>query len=698
MTVLLGKEANSAAPWMGSLIGIICLTAQPGCNQLLGLTDPSPWVDAGSATGFQTPPTSSETQVSTADVGTATSTTHPGSATATSESDDGRSPSTRAGGDTDQSPRSGESVGVGSTHPSTSAGDGSTSVSTPTSGGASDLGISDLGVSHLGVSHEPDGGSPRACIPEATHCSQNTLQECDEEGQWQERDCLEESRVCLLADPASGRYDCGGECGTGERLCRETNVLAVCDNNGRWIEETCASECDTAELACLGCTSGDGQCPSGCSSPSDEDCPKAPGEACTRSDDCSTEHCEDGVCCNTECGAACHACNTGGSVGSCEELPFAADVDNCGSCAAPCSDAHILAACSGGQCTGTCVGIWADCNLDKRSDGCETRLDTVEDCGECQASCSTNHVAAACTDGECGGACLGDWDDCNADKRSDGCETDLSSPSDCGGCEQACSNNHLTPSCVDGTCAGTCAAGWGDCNTNKRSDGCETNTNSTAAHCGQCSQACSTEHVQGVGCAAGQCTGTCQTPWLDCDDDLRENGCETNGSINADHCGGCDVVCPYGLCASSQCKATRWGFSSSTTTSNRGGNSLQGMLITIAADTDLVALAIDTVTVGAHVRLGLYTSSSGAPQTLVAQTAELVTVNGITEGRVSTTPVASGDYWIYFLADATVTVRATASTTSWWFTTYTYGSLPTNAPAMTGATTSVLAMQAVTAP
>ena len=36
-----------------------------------------------------------------------------------------------------------------------------------------------------------------------------------------------------------------------------------------------------------------------------------------------------------------------------------------------------------------------------------------------------------------------------------------------------CSANHIAPACGGGTCNGTCAAGFADCNGNKQSDGCE---------------------------------------------------------------------------------------------------------------------------------------------------------------------------------------------------------------------------------
>ena len=63
-------------------------------------------------------------------------------------------------------------------------------------------------------------------------------------------------------------------------------------------------------------------------------------------------------------------------------------------------------------------------------------------------------------------------------------------------------------------------------------------------HCGACGQGCNTltRNAEGQTCAQGTCNYTsCQGGFLDCDEN-RENGCET--AVDADHCGGCDEICP----------------------------------------------------------------------------------------------------------------------------------------------------------
>lgn len=50
----------------------------------------------------------------------------------------------------------------------------------------------------------------------------------------------------------------------------------------------------------------------------------------------------------------------------------------------------------------------------------------------------------------------------------------VNSVQNCGGCAIACSTNHIAPTCTAGACDGVCAAGYSDCDGDKRTNGCET--------------------------------------------------------------------------------------------------------------------------------------------------------------------------------------------------------------------------------
>ena len=103
----------------------------------------------------------------------------------------------------------------------------------------------------------------------------------------------------------------------------------------------------------------------------------------------------------------------------------------------------------------------------------------AESCGSCGITCSSNNVTPLCSGGVCSGPCLNGFSDCNNNKATDGCESNtLSDSSNCGSCGSPCSSNHVTPSCTGGQCQGTCQAGWGNCDGDLRSNGCETDTTS----------------------------------------------------------------------------------------------------------------------------------------------------------------------------------------------------------------------------
>ena len=114
----------------------------------------------------------------------------------------------------------------------------------------------------------------------------------------------------------------------------------------------------------------------------------------------------------------------------------------------------------------------------------------------------------------------------------------------------------------------------------------------------------------------------------------------------------------------------------------------------------------DVGDVPVHVYIALYTSSGGAtpgPATLVAQTAQLTTVNGITEGLITPQKaIAAGSYFLVIKGDSPYHVQneGASTTTSVWYNTSAISFAPFSG-ALSGlgtATVPVLDLYAVTVP
>jgi hypothetical protein len=110
-------------------------------------------------------------------------------------------------------------------------------------------------------------------------------------------------------------------------------------------------------------------------------------------------------------------------------------------------------------------------------------------------------------------------------------------------------------SCAGGVCNGACATGYADCNANKQTDGCETETLSNANACGGCSNNCSSNHMQTRTCSAGSCNGSCATGFDDCNNDKLTDGCEADVRYDENNCGACGDPCADGeSCVQGTCQ------------------------------------------------------------------------------------------------------------------------------------------------
>jgi len=178
---------------------------------------------------------------------------------------------------------------------------------------------------------------------------------------------------------------------------------------------------------------------------------------------------------------------------------------------------------SGGY--GNCATGYYDCDADA-SNGCEINLsDDPLNCGGCGIVCSADNASSTCLAGQCAVAsCEAGFDDCDLNPAN-GCEVELNSLDDCGGCGQVCGFENASALCDSGSCEfEACNAGFDDCN-NSAVDGCEINTDSNLSHCGGCGQVCALTNAQ-TQCSAGACElAACLNGWVDLNGNPAD-GCE----------------------------------------------------------------------------------------------------------------------------------------------------------------------------
>jgi hypothetical protein len=414
------------------------------------------------------------------------------------------------------------------------------------------------------------------------------------------------SGSCGCATCSSGTADCDGNSGNG---C-ETNTQTSVNNCG-----ACGTVCSPAHgtpscgggTCSIACSGGWGNCDgnaqtNGCETQLNTltNCGNC-GTSCSlanASASCSTGSCQF-VSCNSGFG------NCDGNNGNGCETNTQGSVSNCGACGTVCSNAHGTPSCGAGACSIVCSGGWGNCDGNAQTNGCETQLNTLTNCGTCGTGCSLPNATTSCSTGSCQFvSCSSGFGNCDG-STGNGCETSLNTVSNCGACGTSCSNAHGSTSCGASGCAPVCSGGWGDCNGNPNDgcetslttltncascgtacnlpnaasscstgscqiascnvgfgncdgsagNGCETNLN-TVSNCGSCGLSCSGANGT-PSCSSGICAIACSPGWGNCDGNAQLNGCETNLNNNNAHCGTCAIACgPTQTCVSGVCQSS----------------------------------------------------------------------------------------------------------------------------------------------
>ena len=208
----------------------------------------------------------------------------------------------------------------------------------------------------------------------------------------------------------------------------------------------------------------------------------------------------------------------------------------------------------------TCATGYKDCN-GTPGDGCEIDTRTsAQNCGACGAACSSANGTASCSAGACSIACNAGFDNCDNDARTNGCELNVNtSVQNCGSCAAICSSSNGTATCGNGTCGITCNSGFLNCDNDAKTNGCEININTSLQNCGSCGSACSSSNGT-ANCSSGNCTINCNSGFGNCDNNARSNGCEANFATSTANCGSCGAGCSSAngtaTCSNSTCSIT----------------------------------------------------------------------------------------------------------------------------------------------
>jgi hypothetical protein len=351
--------------------------------------------------------------------------------------------------------------------------------------------------------------------------------------------------------------DTTSDCGSCGRACSPANALGDC-SSGACEVGSCSpnyGDCDGSPVnGCETLLTTNANC-GACGTP----CAPSGGLG-----DCSTGTCRLTTCV-TPGVADCDMLVSNG----CETSTRT--ITDCGGCDVACGFTNGTGDCSSGTCNlASCATGFGNCD-GIAGNGCEQRLNTITYCGSCGSACTIANGTGDCSSGTCAVAsCNAGFADCDG-LASNGCEQPLNTLTNCGRCGRACSLANAGESCSTGVCEiTTCSTGFGDCD-GVDSNGCETSL-STLTDCGACGVICDRANAS-ESCSTRTCTlGTCSVGYSNCDSNST-NGCELRHATAPSTCAGGEDVGTYGgdrscgfVCGSN----TDWAlFASRTGTTSR---------------------------------------------------------------------------------------------------------------------------------
>ncbi|MEZ4389847.1 MAG: hypothetical protein R3A48_02030 [Polyangiales bacterium] len=432
-----------------------------------------------------------------------------------------------------------------------------------------------------------------ACSPGYSNCDGNVSNGCEVRTSQDVANCGTCQNACVLPNATP-------ECSSGAcRVQRCADDFANCDgsaSNGCEVDlRTSVQHCGGCDQRCV-VANGTGACVArscavGACNSGFADCDNRPGNGCETSlnTNANCGGCGRACAMGTMCtGGQCTSTCAAGTVlcgGACVDTSSSAS--HCGGCGAACPGRpNAVATCAAGRCGIACNAGFGDCDGDP-GNGCETRLDTLSNCGRCGVACANAPNAVGyCSGGACQLTCQGTFRNCDGD-ATNGCEVNVASdPGNCGGCLNRCPRRpNSLPVCRQGACGIECNFGWGDCL--QTAPGCETNLLGLSYRCGSCIGVCIDRT-----CRGGVCTRCSGTETTSCPDSVisGQDGCGIDLRTDVRHCGACGQVCPAsgtrlnhatytGSCANSACQLACEG-----TWRDCDGNWQNGCEVNVACD------------------------------------------------------------------------------------------------------------------
>ena len=248
-------------------------------------------------------------------------------------------------------------------------------------------------------------GSPGQCVNVASGAA-DPRQTCQDNG----RASCGTNGVCD-GTGACQKYAPGTVCGTEVCQAGAHTPAATCNQSGQCVTPpvlmcnpfTCNGS------SCFGTCSTDTQCEAGnvCSNSS---CGLKPlGAECSAAQECKSNHCAQGVCCNSECAGACLTCNLSGSLGLCNPVPDGAP-DPQDVCKATLeASCGTTGTCKGGECAYFAKGLNCKPALCSTASA-QTPPSICDGAGACVTLVDVSCGTYICSSTTCKSSCVSDAD------------------------------------------------------------------------------------------------------------------------------------------------------------------------------------------------------------------------------------------------------------------------------------------------